>query len=156
MSSENTEKLEEVALCFTRALEEKDDEVGEKLFDMTADKMSELVATGDKDILPGLIELFWLPNLEDTGICETLENEIFQHFQWKQIFDVLKQKLNGLIEHNINRAVHFAGACDIYEIKELMSELPLNKALMFLSKLRDRCRLELSEQIKLLLKELQN
>ena len=110
MSIENIKKIEEIRLNFEKALKEEDDEVGNELFDQSVEDLENIIKTRDKDILPALFDLFTLPDLDYTGICESLENMIFQYFSPDQILETLNHKLSDLIEFNSDRAKHFAGA----------------------------------------------
>ncbi len=152
MSADNIKKLKEIEANFITALQENG-EVGDKLFDKASEDLDNIITTRDNDILPGLIDLFMIPNLDYTGVCESLEGDIFRNYRWEQIFKVLKVKLNKLIELNIDRAVHFVGSCKIKEVKELMSTLPSSVATSFLIELKDRCREDLARQIAVLLRK---
>jgi hypothetical protein len=85
-------------------------EEAEKMFDDGHALMEELVQTKDTEVLCELMDLF-NEELDLTGVCETLESEIFQNFTMEQIIEVLYKKLFTLVANNEMRAVGFAGAC---------------------------------------------
>ena len=154
MSVENVKILKRIKSDFKKALNEQDDEVGEKLFNDTRENLENIIQTKDEDVLPGLFDLFILEDLEYTGVCESLENDIFRCFEWGQIFKILKKKMEKLMEFNSLRAMNFASSCDIEDLKELIQEIPSSKVKEFLTKLKDSCREDLSEDIKLLLEDM--
>ena len=110
-SSIKKEKLKTIESTFVMALQEENDEIEDELFDRASEDLDKVITTRDEDILPSLIDLFMISNLDYTGVCESLENGIFQYFSMPQILSVLKEKLEKLIMFNIDRAKHFAGAC---------------------------------------------
>lgn len=135
ITREIRKKIIEVAILLEEtALEHKDTDVLERAFDYFLKE--------EKDAA--------LAN----GICETLENDIFQYFTWEQIFKVLKRKFKKLSKVNITRAVHFAGSCSIEYVKELVNTLLPSKKKEFLLELQGRCCEELAEDIKGVLKNM--
>ena len=154
MSVENVEKLKKIRADFREALSEQNDEIGNRLFDQARENLENIIQTKDVDILPELIDLFTLEDLEYTGVCESLENDIFRCFEWGQIFKILKKKMEKLMEFNSLRAMNFASSCNIEDIKELIQEIPTSKVKGFLIELKDSCREDLSEDIKILLKDM--
>ena len=113
--------------------------------------------SGDVDVLERAFDYFFEESVDNglgNGVCESLENDIYQYFEWDRIFEILKKKMSKLVELNSFRAINFACSCDIEDIKELIKEIPSSKVKEFLAELRDICREDLSEDIKLLLKDM--
>lgn len=87
-------------------------EEAEKMFDEGYALMQELIQTRDTNVLSALMELFYSKDIEiNTGICETLESEIFQNYTMEQVIEALYKKFPELVANNEMRAEHFAGAC---------------------------------------------
>ncbi len=160
MSIENVEKLE---LGIGKAA------FGEGLSeDATRDEMQqaidegmaleeEAMQSGDIDVLKRAFDYFLEESVDNglgNGVCESLENDIYQYFKWDQIFEILKKKISKLVEYNFDRAINFACSCDIEGIKELIQEIPTSKVKGFLIELKDSCREDLSEDVKILLKDM--
>ncbi len=84
------------------------------VIDEGSDLEEEAMQSGDIDVLERAIDYFFEESVDNglgNGICESLESDIFQYFEWNQILLVLEEKLEKLIVFNIDRAKHFAGAC---------------------------------------------
>ena len=62
--------------------------------------------------------------------------------------------MEKLMEFNSLRDMNFASSCDIEDIKELIQEIPSSKVKGFLTELKDSCREDLSEDVKILLKDM--
>lgn len=104
MSVENVKILKRIKSDFKKALNEQDDEVGEKLFNDTRENLENIIQTKDEDILPGLFDLFILEDLEYTGVCESLSNDIWDNFSEEQIIRVFDEKFDDLLKKNMLRA----------------------------------------------------
>ncbi|MDR1457278.1 MAG: hypothetical protein LBI47_00260 [Puniceicoccales bacterium] len=76
--------------------------------------LEEVATTKDSDVLCEMFDVFNNEDKDDAlanGVCETLENEIYRHFDFSQIMNVLYQKFGSLIENNILRARNISCAC---------------------------------------------
>ncbi len=163
MSIENVRKLERgidmSCNCekYVATEEELTSEQVQKLINEGLALEEEAMQSGDIDVLERAFDYF-LEEEDDialsNGGCERLETDIFQYFEWDQIFGILKEKISKLIELNPFRAMNFVSSCDIEDLKELIQEIPSSKVKEFLTKLKDSCREDLSEDIKLLLEDM--
>jgi len=104
MSIENVKKLKDIGADFRKALCEQNDEIGDKLFDQTRENLENIIQTKDVDILPQLFDLFILEDLEYTGVCESLSNDIWDNFSEEQIIRVFDEKFDDLLKKNMLRA----------------------------------------------------
>ncbi len=104
MNTENMKVLEKIKLNFKKALSEQDNELGDKLFDDTRENLENIIQTKDEDILPGLFDLFILEDLEYTGVCESLDNGIWDNFSEEQIVRAFEEKFDDLLKKNMLRA----------------------------------------------------
>lgn len=119
MSIENVKKLElgmDMSCNCEKyiASENLSDEIIQQLIDKGGKLEEEAMSSGDEDVLERAFDYFLEEENDialNNGGCESLENEIFQYFTFEQIAGVLNHKLSKLIELNISRAKHFAGAC---------------------------------------------
>ena len=117
MSMENVKKLELGInkAAFGEGLNENaSSEDMQILIDDGMNLVEEAMQSGDIDVLERAVDYFFDEENDEAlmcGICESLENDVFQHFTYDQILCVLKTKMSKLIETNVIRAKHFAGAC---------------------------------------------
>lgn len=163
MSIENVRKLERgidmSCNCekYVATEEELTSERVQKLINEGLALEEEAMQSGDIDVLERAFDYF-LEEEDDialsNGGCERLETDIFQYFEWDQIFGILKKKISKLVELNPFRAINFACSCDIEDLKELIQEIPSSKVKGFLTELKDSCREDLSEDVKILLKDM--
>ncbi len=84
------------------------------VIDEGSDLEEEAMQSGDIDVLKRAFDYFLEESVDNglgNGVCESLEGDIYQYFEWDQILSALEEKLEKLIVFNIDRAKHFAGAC---------------------------------------------
>ena len=159
MSIENKKKLKEIEAKFVMALQEKNDEVGDKLFKQASEDLDKILRTQDEDILPGLIDLFIVPDLDYTGACESLIDEIFQYYSVEQILDILYKKIDMLINNNITRAVQFFGAFMnvgyFNDIKKIFNEVKSVKSQEFLNELNEWYKEDYPKEIEILKQDME-
>lgn len=163
MSTENVKKLElgmDMSCNCEKYVTKKDELTNERIQQLINAGLAleeEAMQSGDIDVLERSFDYFFEEEEDialSNGGCERLETDIFQYFGWDQIFEILKKKISKLVEYNFDRAINFACSCDIEDIKELIQEIPSSKVKGFLIELKDSCREDLSEDVKILLKDM--
>ena len=100
----------------------------QQLIDRGIDLEEEAMQSGDIDVLERAVDYFFDEENDEAlmcGICESLENDVFQHLTYDQILCVLKTKMSKLIETNVIRAKHFAGACISHGFVKELNEILL-------------------------------
>lgn len=102
-----------------------DEELDEK-FDLGFDMMEEIARSKDVESLPDLLELFTARNEEFGGVCERLENDIYENFTMEQIVYAIGKKFEYLIENNLDRLAGITIAVVNTGYFEMLREL-LNK-----------------------------
>ena len=81
----------------------------DKNFDEGFDLMREIAKSQNTKLLPDLLELFTDRNEDYGGVCETLDNDIWDNYEPTQIVEALKQnKFKYLLDNDLLRACTMA------------------------------------------------
>lgn len=85
------------------------DEELDKNFDQGFDLMRSIAKSKNVKLLPDLLELFTDRNEDYGGVCETLDNDIWDNYEPSQIINALEQnKFKYLLENDLLRACTMA------------------------------------------------
>lgn len=77
--------------------------------DKGCDLLEELVTIQDTDVLVGLLDFFTDENEDYGGVCERLDNDIWDNYEPSQIIDALrKDKFKYLLNNDLLRACTMA------------------------------------------------
>lgn len=157
MKKEYKEKLELSKKLLHDSLKIRSPE-GESMFWKGHNLMEELVITKSADVLCGLFDLFTEEN--ENGVCETLENQIFQNFTMEQIIEALYKKFPILLINNKMRAEAFAEACmntnNFDKFRDIFNKAKSSESRVFIDKFRESYGKDFSEEISILMEDMKN
>ena len=108
MKQEYKEKIEEAKKLLVWNTNLPSDELDANV-DKGCDLLDELVTIKDVDVLTELLEFFTDANEDYGGVCETLDNDIWDNYEPTQIVEALKQnKFKYLLDNDLLRACTMA------------------------------------------------